>query len=136
MNNFYKKPGLLYTYINIFYNICIGTVGKLCALIIIKTVNPNDLCRTLTIGVQTALASIANRAVLYILHRKSLSAACISQAIQQQRFHLQFWPGSITDSSGIRRYLVYSRVSSRLSLYPLYACKNDKVSGLSCYIYV
>jgi|AntRauTorckE5430_2_1112549.scaffolds.fasta_scaffold07139_2 hypothetical protein len=135
MNNFYKNLCLGPTYINIFYNICIGTVGKLSASNLSKSVNQNDLCRTLTNRVHTAMAFIASLVVLHHLHLRKYSSACSMQANFNPRFYTQYWPGTVAYPAGPEGHFADRRVNNRLSLCPLYACTKGKGKPLPCYLY-
>ena len=133
MNIFYKNLSLWYSYINVFYNICIGTVEKQSAHNL-KTVNQDDLCRTYTKWVYTAMATIAPKAVPHLLLR-SLPSACTKQATFKHSFQTQYWPGTVAYSAGLVWLIADSRINARSSLCQMYACSEGKAMPLPCYTY-
>jgi hypothetical protein len=135
MKIFFNKIQADYTYIDNFYNICIGTVGKLYANNHNHSVNQDNLCRTLTNRVQTVWATTAQKAAPYHLLRKQRSYACNSQAIYNHRFQTQYWPGTVAYPAGPAQFLADSLINSRLSLCPMYACIFGKCIRLPCYSY-
>ena len=135
MKIFYNKSQSDYTYIDIFYNICIGTVGKLYAYNHNHSVNQDDLCRTLTSRVQAAWAIIASKAALHHLLLRQHFSACHSQAIYNQHFQTQYWPGTVAYPAGPSHSLADSLVNAWLSLCPMYACTSGKRIRLPCYFY-
>lgn len=135
MIHFSKNPPLCYTYINIFYNICVGTVGILPAVNLKKTVNQDDLCRTLTNRVHTAMAAIALMAALPHLLLKQHSPAGTSPATSLQYIFAQFWPGIGMFPTGPLWYLADQQDNYLLSMYPMYACSKGNGTPLPCYFY-
>lgn len=132
---FFNKSRLDYTYIDIFYNICISTVGKLSANNHNHSVNQDDLCRTLTNRVQAAWATTALKAAPRHLLRKQHSRACNSQPIYNHRFQTQYWPGTVAYPAGLVHRLADSPAKARPSLCPMYACTSGKCTRLPCYFY-
>lgn len=135
MKIFFNKTQSNHTYIDNFYNICIGTVGKLYACNHNHSVNQDNLCRTLTNRVQTAWAITAPKAALHHLLLKQHSYACNSQAIYNHRFQTQYWPGAVAYPAGPLHFLPDSPANTRLSLCPMYACTSGKCIRLPCYSY-
>lgn len=128
MINFYKKLCVCSSYIIIFYNICIGTVAKLPASNLIKAVNQDDLCRTLTNRVHTAIVAIASAVVLLPLRLRQHSDACTKRANFKHQHFTQYWPGTVAYPAGRIPYCTAIRDNPRMSLYPVYACTEGKVS--------
>lgn len=135
MKIFFNKTQSSHTYIDNFYNICIGTVGKLYACNHNHSVNQDNLCRTLTNRVQTAWATTASKAALHHLLLKQHSYACNSQGIYNHRFQTQYWPGAVAYPAGPLHFLPDSPANTRLSLCPMYACTSGKCIRLPCYSY-
>lgn len=135
MKIFFNKSRSDYIYINNFYNICIGTVVKLCANNHNHSVNQDDLCRTLTNRVQAAWATTALKAAPHHLLRKQHFYACNSQAIYNHSFQTQYWPGTVAYPAGPVHLLADRPVKARLSLCPMYACISGKCTRLPCYSY-